>query len=242
MRRRIGRPKTPQDMRMAIALPMLAGATFLHLMATFRIGKTTVYDIFHDSCDVLNDRLKLPGLPETVEGLTESARPLKTSREPPSPLRGCILAIDGITVKIEKPPSPLHLSAFYCRKGYFSIPVQAMLNCNYVFLAFSACCEGSEHDYLAYSFSGIGRYLNDKRLCREFWLVGDEPYVCNDHTNNAVPGVRNERVGRWFLLLSLVLAYAYSAGIWYDGCAMDEFEEWYRVSSATKCEDNVLGS
>jgi len=87
-------------------------------MAAYRVGRSTVYEIFHSTCDIMMQKLELPGLPSTFEGLKSSANRFKTSRSPPSPLSGCVGALDCIAIKIAKPHDELNPAAFFCRKGY----------------------------------------------------------------------------------------------------------------------------
>jgi len=124
--------------------------------------------------------LKFPGLPSTLDDLKTSETAFKTSRSPPNPLSGCVGVLDGISVKIQKPPNELNPAAFFYRKGNYSIPVQALVNSDCLFLSFSAKCVGSAHDSFALSVSRIGKVLSAKRLRKEFWIAGDEAYVCTE--------------------------------------------------------------
>jgi hypothetical protein len=46
--------------RLAITLRILAGSSYLDLVTLFRIGKLTLYEVFHATVDVLNKRLRMP--------------------------------------------------------------------------------------------------------------------------------------------------------------------------------------
>lgn len=156
MGRRSKRPTIKPDVRMGVTLRMLAGASYLDLMTSYQISASAVYEIFHDTCDVLMRKLWLPGLPNTVQGLRRMAEEFRISRSPPSPLPGCIGALDGIAIKIKKPEWCLGPACYWCRKGYYAIPVQALVDSNYRFICYSARCVFSTHDSLSHSVSALG--------------------------------------------------------------------------------------
>ena len=180
MGRRAKRPTIPPDVRLAVTLRMMAGASYLDLMGTYQMSKTSVYNVFHSTCTVLSERLQLPGLPSTVSGLRHSAKTFKMSRNPPSPLSGCVGALDGIAIKIKKPAWCHAPSTLFCRKLYYALPVQAVVDADYRFLCCSARCVGSTHDSVAHTVSALGHYLESGKLHFECWIAGDEAYVCTE--------------------------------------------------------------
>ena len=112
---------------------------------------------------------------------------LQLSRSPANPLPGCVGALDGICIKIKKPATNQLPSTFYCRKGFFAILVQALVDSSYRFRCCSAICRGSTHDSLAHAVSALGRYLESDELSSEFWIAGDEAYVCTESLITPVP-------------------------------------------------------
>lgn len=187
MGRRAKRPTIQPDVTLGVTLRMLAGGSYLDLMAAYEISDSAVYEIFHSTTEALMKRLRLPGLPRTIPGLRRLAEEFKMSRSPPSPLSGCVGALDGIAIKIKKPSSYLDPAYFYCRKGYYAIPVQAVVDSDYRFLCYSARCVGSTHDSLAHAVSSLGQYLEAGNLRNEFWIAGDEAYVCSESLITPVP-------------------------------------------------------
>lgn len=97
---------------------------------------------------------------------------------PRNALPCCICALDGISTKIKKPDVDEQPASFYCRKGFYTIPVQALFDLNYRFICFSARRCGSTHDSLAPSVSALSEYLESGDLDSYFWIVGDEAYIC----------------------------------------------------------------
>lgn len=111
---------------------------------------------------------------------------------PANPLPGCVGALDGICIKILNPSDRFHHSTFYCRKGFYALPVQALVDSSYRFLSFSAICCGSTHDSLAHSVSSLREYLDSGKLQEPFWIAGNEAYMC---TNSLVTPVSGNAVG-----------------------------------------------
>ena len=165
------------DSRLAISLRMLAGERYGDLMILYCIEQCTVYNVFHDTVHALNKVLKFPLLPKPDEGLRRLANGMKLSRCGGNPLTGCIGALDGICIKIDKPRAELNPALFYCRKGYYAIPVQALVDHFYRFLCASANFVGSTHDSLAHSSFKLGIYLMRGLLGKAHWIAGDEAYV-----------------------------------------------------------------
>ncbi len=84
-------------------------------------------------------RLPMPGVPLTDEvELRKLADGFLKSRRKPNPLYGCIGAIDGIAIKIFKPRDEYVPRKVFCRKGFYSLPVQAVVDSSYKFLYMSA--------------------------------------------------------------------------------------------------------
>ena len=63
------------------------------------------------------------------------------------------------------------------RKGYYAIPVQALVDSDYRILAISAFCTGSTHDSVALRMSNIGRALLLGVVPIGFWVALDDAYA-----------------------------------------------------------------
>lgn len=187
MGRKSGREVIAPDVRLGVLLRMMAGARVYECMSAFELGRSTTYDVFHATKRSLGKVLDLPGIPESVPDLCKMSEDFQTSRVPGNPLPGCVGALDGISIKIKKPPNHEQPASFYCRKGYYAIPVQAVCDSNYRFLCYSAKCRGSTHDSLAHAVSSLGDYLEQGSLDARFWIAGDEAYVCTNSLITPVP-------------------------------------------------------
>lgn len=198
-----GGTKLEPDARLAIALRMMAGGSLWDLMAIFNVSRPTLYRVFNNVVDVMMARLKLPGLPtDTEPELRRMADEFQRSRRgsADNPLYGCVGAIDGIAVAIQAPPAEYHPAQYYCRKGFYCLPVQAVCDANYRFIYMSAVAVGSTHDSVAFAMSSLWRSLQSARLPAGFWLAGDAAYICSEylltpHSKSAL-GEEAHRVSR----------------------------------------------
>jgi DDE superfamily endonuclease len=103
-----------------------------------------------------------------------------TSRLGCSPLYGCVGAVSGIAIKIVKPQDVTNPASYFCRNGFYSIPVQAVVDSSYCFTYLSAVYVGSTHDSTAWSVSKVGIQLKATGMKSSYWLAGDAAYDCRN--------------------------------------------------------------
>jgi hypothetical protein len=174
--------------RLAIFLRILGGASYLDVMLAFRVGRSTVYGVFFATLNATIQAIPMPGLPvDNVDAMRKLATGFRVSRTPNSPLWGCIAALDGISFAICKPPDDLHPRHYFTRKGFYALPVQALVDASYKFLYMSARCVGSAHDSLAWACSHLGARLMGGTSLGEYWIAGDAAYVCSEHLLTPYP-------------------------------------------------------
>ena len=164
--------------KLAVFLRMMAGGIYWDLALAFNLGRSTVHKIFALCLVATDSVLELQDYPAKgdVDGFKEIAKRFATSRKTVNPLPGCIGAVDGICVSIQKPRRSLNPLKFYCRKGFFAVPVQAAVDHCYRFVAVSIICAGATNDRLCLRVSNIGEYIR-KGLCPlGFWIAGDDAY------------------------------------------------------------------
>jgi hypothetical protein len=127
--------------RLALTIRMLAGASYLDMILVFRIASSTAYDVFHSTVTSITRCIAIPGLSVARSDLHRLALVFTCSRQPPNPLYGCVGAVDGICIEIQKPPDEFGPRALYCRKGMYAIPARALVGAKYRFLfLFSEMC------------------------------------------------------------------------------------------------------
>lgn len=113
------------------------------------------------------------------------------ARDGRNPLRGCVSAIDGLAVRIQRPsvrdaPNPI---AYYNRKGFFAVNVQAAVGADFKVQFLSAIATGSCHDSVAFSASGLSTHLaEDGSLPDGYWVAADDAYVAGRRVLTPWPG------------------------------------------------------
>ena len=168
--------------KLAVTLRMLAGSTYLDVQWTFKICSATVYNVFHDTVDQLVHNLRMePDAMTDTTILEQRALEFKTSRKRGSPFDGCVGALDGIAIPIEKPRDVPNPASFYNRKGYYALPVQAVVDARCRFISFSSNCVGSTHDAVAHAMSSLGRLLKTQAMPLGFWIAADDAYKCSNY-------------------------------------------------------------
>jgi hypothetical protein len=128
-------------------------------MANFRVGRTTVYQVFHEAIDAIFQELQLQGIPNDLTQLCALADDFSRSCPAVDPLNGCLSAVDGIAITLISPRAEFLPSLYYCRKGFFTLPVRAFCDAKYRFQYFSARAVGSTHGSLAFSLSSLSAFL-----------------------------------------------------------------------------------
>lgn len=123
--------------KLAIALKILAGSTYVDVRWAFRVCSATVYNLFHDTVNNLVENLEIEPCSTTENKLLEErAMAFKTSRKNESPFDGCVGALDGIAIPIEMPRNVSNPASFYNRKDFYAIPVQAVVDTKFRFISF----------------------------------------------------------------------------------------------------------
>ena len=113
----------------AVTLRKITGSTYLDVQWTFKFCSATVYNVFHDTVDqfVHNMRMEPDSMTNTTI-LEQRALEFKISRKRGSPFDGCVGALDGIAIPLEKPRHVPNPASFYNRKGYYALLVQAVVD------------------------------------------------------------------------------------------------------------------
>ena len=167
------------EIRLALTLWILAGESYLDAMMLFGISRSSCYATFHGTIESILSRLELPGLPLSNRNcLDKLSQEFSAARGNSNPLVGCVGAVDGIAIKISKPLDCYVPRNYYCRKGFYSAPFQAIVDAKYRFISLSSVVCGSTHDSLAFRASSIGEKLYTQGLPFGYWVAGDAAYVC----------------------------------------------------------------
>jgi hypothetical protein len=162
--------------RLTVALRILAGASYVDVYFAFRVGVATAYASTHYIAGIIQKVFALLGIPFNEETKLASMA-LTFTQSCRSPLFKCIGALDGILIPIQKPPDHLSPRKYFCRKGYYAIPLQVVCDSSYRLLFLSGRAAGATHDSLAYSVSILHEALAKNSLRDGYWIAEDEAYV-----------------------------------------------------------------
>lgn len=170
--------RTPAKIKLANTLWFMEGGSVNDISLNLHLGAPLVHKMFSNVVCYTNRRLSLPTMPKTEVEMENAALTFFTSRTTLNHLAGCISAVDGINVALEKLKKIYNPSEFFCGKGYYAAPVQAMVDLNYRFRAVSAFCYGATHDSVVLRMSNRGKYVQEGNALKGFWVVaGDEAYL-----------------------------------------------------------------
>ena len=175
-RHHINRYSTQASVKLAVFLRVLGGGVHEDVANVFDVARSTVDNILAECLQAIEKVLTFPPFPSSMDAFKESAVRFACSRGFVNPLPGCVGAIDGISIALARPRRMYNPSTFFNRKGYYAIPVQAMVNSDCMFLAISVLCTGSTHDSLAFDISHMASYLRSGNVPMGIWMSADEAY------------------------------------------------------------------
>ena len=167
-----------------------AGASYLDIIDMHGVHQSTFYSAVEETVAAINNTndydITFPwGDVAELEKMSQEFFHLNNES-----LENCVLAVDGIAIKIAKPtqldtPNPSH---YYSRKGFFALNVQAGVDAHLRIRFLSVATVGSTHDSLAFALSEFATKLNNGELPYPFYIVGDDAYTGTDSMVTPWPG------------------------------------------------------
>lgn len=158
----------------------------------FRSG-STFYRIFDKTLLAIDKHLDFPSFFGTAEEM--DARERGFAAKSRFCVRGCIGAIDGLAIKIEKPmPWDAPAEPYKNRKGFYALNLQAICDANRRFLWFSLVGSGGQHDSLAFQGSQLYLLLEEGMLdsgndnVHPRFISADNAYACTVYMITPYPG------------------------------------------------------
>ena len=138
------------ETKLAITLRFMAGGSFLDIAALYCCGYTHANEIFHTTIErwICNDEvIKFEGLDylDNVPLILGNAKSFSSTGCHQGVFSGVIGSLDGWLVKIRRPKKSDRVgdvASFYCRKGFYAVNVQAIVNKNKLVLWRSIKCRG----------------------------------------------------------------------------------------------------
>lgn len=174
------------EMKVALFLRMMAGGSYLDLLFAYGMGTSAVHRIYKDVGKWVNKTLEFP-LPKILKmppNQRESAlRKIAAGFAALSKgmLYGFIGMLDGLAVRIPRPCDPdiIDPGNYFCRKQFYALNAQALVDAHKRFLWASTVHQGSAHDSLAFSQTDL--YKDLEKLAewlfeKGFFIGGDSAY------------------------------------------------------------------
>ena len=169
------------EVKIAIMLRVMAGASYLDVMLSYGVSTATVYSVFHKAAAWMPSTFQFPfikwitlkdeaALNSVVEGFLSASGGV---------FRKCIGALDGVAIKIKCPVASNLIrdpGNNFCRKGFYALNVQAICDKSRRVLWMSAGHKGSTHDSTAFLETQLFKILkenSDWLHDKGYFLVGD---------------------------------------------------------------------
>ena len=183
-------PPPPHVLPMRFRRFFFAGASYLDIIDMHGVHQSTFYSAVEETVAAINDtdeyKITFPwgDVPE-LEKMSQEFLHLNKEN-----LEHCVLAVDGIAIKIFKPTQldTPNSAQFYSRKGFFALNVQAGVDARLRFRFLSVATVGSTRDSLAFDVSDFAIKLNNGELPYPFYVVGDDAYTGTDSMVTPWPG------------------------------------------------------
>lgn len=172
-------PVSP-ELQLSMTLRFLAGGSYLDLILLHGVHRSTFFKAVWRVIDAINDTHNLLFPLSDSEQLVDIADAFQTNRGSPQAMWGCVGAVDGLCIEILRPIGVENSRSFFNRKGFFAIPLQALVDSDYRFRYGAMTVTGSTHDSTAFSACSLGHAIAEGRLCPPFWIAADAAYAASD--------------------------------------------------------------
>ena len=169
------------EVKIAIMLCIMAGASYLDVLFVYGISTATVYSVFHKAAAWMPSTFQFPLMKRIASSKDEET--LKSIAEGFASASGgvfrkCVGALDGVAIKIKCPVTSNLIrdsGNYFCRKGFYALNIQATCDKSRRVLWMSAGHKGSTHDSTAFLETQLFKileessdWLHDKGY---FWLA-----------------------------------------------------------------------
>jgi hypothetical protein len=174
----------PGEVKLAMMLRLLAGASYLDLMHIFGVSRATIYREFHVTLKWVNRTFNFAlssllinkdhhGLKQISHGFASFSNGI---------FEGIIGALDGIAIRITCPKESdgiRNAGSYWTRKQFYALNVQAICDSKKRFTWVSTGHQGSMHDSMAFHGTKLNAWLKDNvdwLQEKNFFLLGDSAY------------------------------------------------------------------
>lgn len=171
------------EIKLALTIRMLAGASYLDLMMVYGITSTSIYRSFHECIGWINETFTFPLSAWLRTCDTAALRDVSNgfAERSDGAFSGCIGALDGIAIRIDCPTlaEDENPGQYFCRKGFFALNAQCICDSRKKILWISTGHIGSSHDSSAFTSTALFDYLeeiSDFLYENGFFIAGDSAY------------------------------------------------------------------
>jgi hypothetical protein len=170
--------------RLAVTLRWLAGASYLDLCWAWGVARGTFYSpdrgVLWPTIDALDELFDL-GM-DITNDLALSTLSDGFERHSGGLLKGCVMAIDGLLVRTRAPTvNEVHnRKDWLCRKGGFAMLCMAGADVEGRIVMATANYCGTTHDSTAWEQCALHKAMEEGRLPKEYFIIGDEAFACKE--------------------------------------------------------------
>ena len=173
------------ELVVAMSLRWLAGGQWQDIKKVYGVSRSHFYHLRSKFLDAVMDcpdlEIRLPDCKD-IEALELIASQFEANASR-SVFRGCVGALDGLTVLIKAPSAAEAENVLSYYSGHYkhdSLNVQAMSNHCGKFLYFAVAAPGSSPDASALALTRLQQWID--ALPHGFYVVADNAYIISEHT------------------------------------------------------------
>ena len=167
----------PVEVKLGITLRWLFGGSYLDACAMFRVAKSSTIKWRWAIMRALYKHLHVRMPTDQATLLRYNADWLR--KQAYQVFTGIVGAVDGILIKIRCPSAAeaAKPAKFWCRKGYYSVNMQAVVDAHGRFIFVAVDMPGSSHDATAFRYSELYRHI-EQGVYDGFYFLADAAYRC----------------------------------------------------------------
>jgi len=197
------------ELKVAVTIRMLAGGSYLDLFSGHDVCYKSVYNMFHEVIAWINQSFTFI-LPQLLANKNENELNNISeafARFSNGVFKGIIGAIDGLAIRIKAPSmfECIDPGSYFCRKQFYALNVQAIVDSYKRILWVSTGHPGCTHDSTAFSSTQLFKTLyelQDWLWERKLFLIGDSAYSLTSYMltpfdNVSIVGESKDNFNYW---------------------------------------------
>ena len=197
------------ELKVAVTIRMLAGGSYLDLFSGHDVCYKSVYNMFHEVVGWINESFTFI-LPQLLANKNENELNNISeafARFSNGVFKGIIGALDGLAIRIKAPSlfECIDPGSYFCRKQFYALNVQAIVDSYKRILWVSTGHPGCTHDSTAFSSTQLYKTLNELQDWlweRKLFLIGDSAYslssyMLTPYDNVSIVGESKDNFNYW---------------------------------------------